>query len=321
MAPTKSRRPASRRTGADGVASGSGSGSGSHTQAHASGSSSAAGAFDAHSEGPRRLLERGSARVPAFADAPGGTGWQPGEEEEAAAAADEDAEWGEWEYEEHEHVVLLDLGPAVEKLVKSSAEYSISGLETDTPFLTIGTSMFAGAWDEALGSEILLYDTHSSPHPTSHALLPLAPTPSDAAFSRAPSTSAARIRFLPLAPPAPPNNKGAKERKPRGRPKLTLEERAQRALARVMQGDVPKRLQKEEREQRAREKLERKAAAQARKEQDELTSQSESGSDESGSSESESEDSDGSDGSDEEGDAAREKEAAERERESEQETE
>jgi hypothetical protein len=126
MAPTKSRRPASRRTGADGVASGSGSGSGSHTQAHASGSSSAAGAFDAHSEGPRRLLERGSARVPAFADAPGGTGWQPGEEEEAAAAADEDAEWGEWEYEEHEHVVLLDLGPAVEKLVKSSAEYSIS---------------------------------------------------------------------------------------------------------------------------------------------------------------------------------------------------
>ena len=44
---------------------------------------------------------------------------------------------------------------------RTQAHFLPQGLETDTPFLTIGTSMFAGAWDEALGSEILLYDTHS----------------------------------------------------------------------------------------------------------------------------------------------------------------
>lgn len=114
---------------------------------------------------------------------------------------DED-ETSEWEYEDTEELVTLDLGPESKRLLQMSHQYSITGLETSNQiFLRLGNVMFKGHWDTLIGTEILLRDTkdtsRSSQAGNQHHVSPLPATETDIRTGRAPSTTRHRIQFLP----------------------------------------------------------------------------------------------------------------------------
>ncbi|CEH17801.1 UNCHARACTERIZED [Ceraceosorus bombacis] len=49
----------------------------------------------------------------------------------------------------------MDVGPDAARLLKSAREVCLTGLETSTPLVRIGGTLFAGKWDELLGTELL----------------------------------------------------------------------------------------------------------------------------------------------------------------------
>lgn len=110
---------------------------------------------------------------------------------------DNDEEEGEWEYEDEEELITLDLGPDSKRLVQMSQQYSIAGLETETPFLQLGNLMFKGTWDKLIGTEIILKDETdvSRSQAEQHRLWPLPATETDRKIGRAPSTTRKRILF------------------------------------------------------------------------------------------------------------------------------
>lgn len=109
----------------------------------------------------------------------------------------DDSETGEWEYEDEEELVTLDLGPDSKRLVQMSQQYSIAGLETETPYLQLGNLMFKGTWDKLIGTEIILKDEIdlSRSQAEQHKLWPLPATETDRKIGRAPSTTRKRILF------------------------------------------------------------------------------------------------------------------------------
>lgn len=110
---------------------------------------------------------------------------------------DDDDEEGEWEYSEEEELITLDLGPDSKRLVEMSQQYSIAGLESETPFLQFGNLMFKGTWDKLIGTEIILKDEIdlSRSQAEQHKLWPLPATETDRKIGRAPSTTRKRILF------------------------------------------------------------------------------------------------------------------------------
>lgn len=104
---------------------------------------------------------------------------------------------GEWEYEEEQELITLDLGPDSKRLVQMSQQYSIAGLETETPYLQLGNLMFQGTWDKLIGTEIILKDeVDLSKKPAEqHRLWPLPASNSDRKYGHPPSTTRKRILF------------------------------------------------------------------------------------------------------------------------------
>ncbi|PWN88214.1 hypothetical protein FA10DRAFT_157419 [Acaromyces ingoldii] len=78
---------------------------------------------------------------------------EAGQEEEE----EEEEEADEWEYEETEDLIMLDLGSKSARLAHMSHEYTVTGLETDHPFFKLGNLTFKGRWDQLLGTELLLH--------------------------------------------------------------------------------------------------------------------------------------------------------------------
>ena len=114
---------------------------------------------------------------------------------------DGDEDDGEWEYEETEELVTLDLGPESKRLLQMSHQYTITGLEGKHPFLRLGNVVFRGQWDELLGTEIILCDEKDTSKPVlhQHNIRPLPPSPTDIRTGRPPSTTRHRIQFRPAA--------------------------------------------------------------------------------------------------------------------------
>ncbi|KAF8888993.1 hypothetical protein BD779DRAFT_1521401 [Infundibulicybe gibba] len=69
----------------------------------------------------------------------------------------------EYEGEDEEYYVTLDLGPIEPTLLPSSSTYSLIGLDTPTPFLQLSGSVFKGYHNELLGTEILFTDGKGAP--------------------------------------------------------------------------------------------------------------------------------------------------------------
>ncbi|UZJ52139.1 hypothetical protein CBS101457_001459 [Exobasidium rhododendri] len=107
----------------------------------------------------------------------------------------------EWEYEETEELVTLDLGPESKRLFQMSHQYSITGLESATPFFRLGNVLFKGHWDQLLGTEIVLRNEKDPSRSNSlqHDFQPLPATETDIKTGRAPSTTRKRIQFRPAA--------------------------------------------------------------------------------------------------------------------------
>lgn len=75
----------------------------------------------------------------------------------APSSSDEECEY---DYEDlPAHLVLFDVAlPASQsrKLLQSSRNFSVVGLETSTPFLRVGNVTFMGQWEESVGTGIML---------------------------------------------------------------------------------------------------------------------------------------------------------------------
>lgn len=156
---------------------------------------------------PAPLLDKIWTRVDAF-DPRGPT---PASRAKDAMAIDgeDDYDSDEWEHEDTEHLVTLDLGSESKRLLQMSHQYSITGLETDTPYLRLGNVIFKGHWDQLIGTEILLRDQKDLSRgggggggggvsaAAQHDVQPLPPSQSDLRTGKAPSTTRTRIQFKP----------------------------------------------------------------------------------------------------------------------------
>lgn len=120
-----------------------------------------------------------------------------------AMEVDEEEEEGEseWEYEDTEELVTLDLGPESKRLLQMSHQFSITGLETNQPFMRLGNVIFKGQWDQILGTEIILRDQRDAGQSSSSSfqrdIRPLPTTQTDLRTGRAPGTTRHRIQFRP----------------------------------------------------------------------------------------------------------------------------
>lgn len=111
-------------------------------------------------------------------------GDEEGDEDEQLASAEGDAEddpvqpsgsvedpgdgqsnsGDEWEYEYEDlppQLVIFDIGLPEEqsrKLLQTSRNLSIVGLETNRPFMRVGNTTFMGQWEESIGTGIVLQD-------------------------------------------------------------------------------------------------------------------------------------------------------------------
>ncbi|PVF97037.1 hypothetical protein CPB86DRAFT_664875, partial [Serendipita vermifera] len=77
------------------------------------------------------------------------------------------------EYEEEVVYVTMDLGQLDPNLLPNATSYRLIGLETPTPFLQIGGSIFRGRSETLLGTEIIMQEP---PGGGSRNLVPLATT-------------------------------------------------------------------------------------------------------------------------------------------------
>ncbi|PWN34447.1 uncharacterized protein FA14DRAFT_191493 [Meira miltonrushii] len=139
------------------------------------------------------LLDKSWQRVVSFDEA----GPSSRKQDDVMDLDGDDSEGGDWEYEEEEELVTLDLGPDSKRLVQMSQQYSIAGLETETPYMQLGNLMFKGTWDKLIGTEIILKDEVdlSRSQAEQHKLWPLPATETDRKIGRAPSTTRRRILF------------------------------------------------------------------------------------------------------------------------------
>ncbi|CAO1616808.1 unnamed protein product [Parajaminaea phylloscopi] len=91
------------------------------------------------------------------------------------SAVSEDDEW-EYEYEDlPPELVLLDIAlPASQsaKLLQTSRNFSVVGLETNRPFLRVGNVTFMGRWEESVGTGIILENHKDATMPWPNQLLP-----------------------------------------------------------------------------------------------------------------------------------------------------
>lgn len=112
-----------------------------------------------------------------------------GQDDEAMSETDEE----EWEFEETEDLVMLDVGGKSARLAHMSHDYNITvrvllslifllirdqycglkrkdlmifrqGLESDHPFFKLGNLTFKGRWDQLLGTELLLHLDRGESH-------------------------------------------------------------------------------------------------------------------------------------------------------------
>ncbi|KDN50848.1 hypothetical protein K437DRAFT_273058 [Tilletiaria anomala UBC 951] len=119
-----------------------------------------------------------------------------GPESRASHSQDPEAEENEaWEYEEDEIYVTLDLGkPGLQQI--ASVDCAITGLDTDTPWLKLGRTLYKGEWHELYGSEILLHDAKNSYG--QRELRPLASATTVTKQTQGPSITSHRILFTPV---------------------------------------------------------------------------------------------------------------------------
>jgi hypothetical protein len=148
-----------------------------------------------------RLLDPSWVRVKEFDPKRPSAANQSDDAMEVDGGREEEGSGSEWEYEETEEMVTLDLGPESKRLFQMSHQYSITGLESANPFFRLGNVLFKGQWDQLLGTEIILRDDKDSSKSSlsQHDFQPLPATETDIRTGRAPSTTRNRIQFRPAA--------------------------------------------------------------------------------------------------------------------------